>query len=231
MGASFICELINIYDISYIMKGNEIVSLFERFKQLVQKDVLPVYNGIGEDLFSIPYDYDGYDFIFESGKTDPRLYEEINTIITNHKFDIKEIRNYKELKINSDNDLFNEFYDEWLEYLKENKYVIHFDKDLSIREFSKSINELLKRIGSDVGIDEDFAVNKYRDELNRYTINNMPIEEEVHYDVLEANVVASELRKIGYELISFFNGFDNYDMAVIPTSKIERLKQIEDSIK
>ena len=37
--------------------------------------------------------------------------------------------------------------------------------------------------------------------------------------------------KIGYELITFFNGFDNYDQTVVPISTIESLKLIESEIK
>lgn len=44
-------------------------------------------------------------------------------------------------------------------------------------------------------------------------------------------MIARELRLIGYELISLFNGFDNYDKAVIPIIKIDDLKGIESIIK
>lgn len=50
------------------------------------------------------------------------------------------------------------------------------------------------------------------------------------YDVLEANIVAGELRKIGYELISFFNEYDNCNMAIIPIGKIGMMKEIENKL-
>lgn len=179
------------------------MSLLEKFKKIMQKDVVSIHISEKEDLFSIPYDYDGYDFLFEVGKTDPKLYEEINDIVTNGKFNIREIKNYEVLKMNSDNDLFFEFYDEWLAYLRENKYVIHLDNRLGIKEFAERINELLRQIGSDDQIDCEFVVNRYREELKCYSINDVDICEEINYDVLEANIIAQELRKIGYELINF----------------------------
>lgn len=57
------------------------------------------------------------------------------------------------------------------------------------------------------------------------------IEEDFNYDVLEANIVAQELRTIGYELINFFIGFDNNDKTIIKIDDIEKLKKIEKKIK
>lgn len=64
-----------------------------------------------------------------------------------------------------------------------------------------------------------------------YCLNGKEIHEEINYDILQSNVIARELRLIGYELISLFNGFDNYDKAVIPIIKIDDLKGIESIIK
>lgn len=36
----------------------------------------------------VAYDYDGYDIVFESGKTNVNLYDEFNKIVTNEQFDI-----------------------------------------------------------------------------------------------------------------------------------------------
>ena len=46
-----------------------------------------------------------------------------------------------------------------------------------------------------------------------------------NYDILEANIVASELRKIGYELICFFVGYDNNDITIIKITDIDRMKE------
>ena len=138
----------------------------------------------------IPYDYDGYDLVFESGITEPNLYERFNQIVTNGKYDITSMSEYKELSISSDLDKFYKFYDCWLNNLRDNKYVYHLDNSVGIEQFVNWINE-----------------------------------------ILEANIIADELRKIGYELITFFNGFDNYDQTVVPISTIESLKSIESEIK
>jgi hypothetical protein len=47
---------------------------------------------------------------------------------------------------------------------------------------------------------------------------------------LEANIVANELRKIGYELICFFIGFDNNDKTIIKMTDIDKMKEIESKI-
>ena len=44
-----------------------------------------------DDLFSIPCDYDGYDFVFKSNITNPSIYDEITKILTNDKISIKNI--------------------------------------------------------------------------------------------------------------------------------------------
>lgn len=64
-----------------------------------------------DDLFSIPCDYDGYDFIFKRNITNPSIYDEITKILTNDKISIKNMKEYKDLTINSDIDVFYEFYD------------------------------------------------------------------------------------------------------------------------
>ena len=48
-------------------------------------------------LFEIPCDYDGYDLVFEQGKTSPDIYYSINEIITNGKYEIKTDKIKKEL--------------------------------------------------------------------------------------------------------------------------------------
>ena len=35
-----------------------------------------------KDILSIPYDYSGYDLVFEEGTTDPAVYAEINALVT-----------------------------------------------------------------------------------------------------------------------------------------------------
>lgn len=188
-------------------------------------------NKIGNDIFSIPCDYDGYDLVFKSGTTDPKLYEEFNEIITNNQFDISQLNEYKQLKIDSDEELFATFYDCWVEELKKEKYLSHLDKHNGIENFSKEINQILNNIKSSKTIDVDSIVERYKDELKKYTLDGKKIDSYFNYDILEANIVADELRKIGYELIKLFNGYDNDDTAIIPLNKIEKLKLIESKIK
>lgn len=198
------------------------MGLFSKFKKESNKK---------PDISEIVYDYDGYDIAFESGKTDPKLYEQINNIVTNNNFDINNISEYKNLNINSDNDTFLTFYDSWLEELRNNNYVIYLDNSLNITDFTNKINLLLEKINSDKKIDVNLIVDKYKEELNKYSFMDNDIEDNFNYDVLEANIVAQELRKIGYELINFFIGYDNNDKTIIKIEDIEKLKEIETKIK
>ena len=183
------------------------------------------------DIFDIPYDYDGYDLVFESGITEPNLYERFNQIVTNGKYDITSMSEYKELSISSDLDKFYKFYDCWLNNLRDNKYVYHLDNSVGIEQFVNGINEILKKNGSNEKLDNKAIIQRYMNELKKYTFQGNEIESDFKYEILEANIIADELRKIGYELITFFNGFDNYDQTVVPISTIESLKSIESEIK
>lgn len=182
-----------------------------------------------DDLFSIPCDYDGYDFVFKSNITNPSIYDEITKILTNDKISIKNMEEYKNLTIHSDIDTFYEFYDKWMELLRDNKFVIHLDKSMDMNSFAKSINELLLNFGCSDNIDEKEIVEKYKNELKKYSLDNKEIVDNINYDILQANVMAVELRKLGYELICFFNGFDNDDKTIIPIDKISEFKKLEES--
>lgn len=195
------------------------MKIFNLFKK---KNMKPNIN-------TIPCNYDGYDFIFKSNITKPSIYDEVTKILTNDKISIKNMKEYKDLTINSDIDVFYEFYDKWMELLRENKFVIHLDKYMDMNSFAKSINEVLLNIGCSDKIDEQEIVKKYNNELKKYSLNNKEIVDEINYDILQANVMAIELRKLGYELICFFSGFDNDDKTIIPIDKISEFKIIEEN--
>ena len=193
--------------------------IFKRNKRIKSKKA---------DLFSIQCDYDGYDFIFRSKITDPSIYDEITKILTNDKISIKSMKEYKNLTINSDTDEFYEFYDKWMQLLRDNKFVVHLDKYMDMNTFAKSINEILSNIGCSDNIDEKEIVEKYNNELKKYSLDNKEIVDDINYDILQANVMAVELRKLGYELICFFSGFDNDDKTIIPINKINEFKRLEE---
>ena len=186
---------------------------------------------IKNDIFSIPCDYDGYDLVFLSGITNPKLFKEFNAIITNNKLDISQLNEYKKLQIDSDKELFMDFYSWWINELKKGKYISHLDKYNGIENFAKEINQILSNFDSSKTIDVDNIVKKYKEELMKYTLDGEPININFNYDILEANIVADELRKIGYELIKLFNGYDNDDTAIVPLNRVEELKLIERKIK
>ena len=63
--------------------------------------------------------------------------------------------------------------------------------------------------------------------LKKYSLDNKEIIDEINYDILQANVMAEELRRIGYELICFFNVVDNDDKTIIPIDKINDFKELK----
>lgn len=183
------------------------------------------------DIFDIPYDYDGYDIVFEEGKTDVKLYDEFNKIVTNERFDINILDEYKKLSKELNIDIFYEFYNSWMKNLKSKKIIFYLDNSISIDQFAKGINNILEAIGSDKQINEQVVVDRYKNELKNYSFQGNEIEENFKYDILEANIIADELRKIEYELINFFDGYSNNYKAIIKVKDIEKLKTIEEKIK
>lgn len=184
-----------------------------------------------KDLFDIACDYDGYDIVYEEETTDINLYKFFNEIITNSRYDITVLSEYRLLMENNTEDAFDEFYDAWVEALIDRGFLFHLDGEVSMEQFTKGINRILSDIGCEEQLDLTLLVRMYQEELQNYCLNGKEIHEEINYDILQSNVIARELRLIGYELISLFNGFDNYDKAVIPIIKIDDLKGIESIIK
>lgn len=199
------------------------MGFFDKFKKERQADK--------PDIFTIPYDYSGYDIEFESGRTDPRIYAEINSLITGGQSDLNEVEGYAALTTDSSSDEFFEFYDNWLEKLIEEDYVIHQDSQLNIIGLANGFNLLLEKIGSDRKLDVETVVNRYKGRLAGYSLNGEDLKDDFVYDLLEANIVADELRKIGYELIVLFVGVDNCDKTIIRIEDIERMQAIESRIR
>lgn len=183
-----------------------------------------------KDIFDIPYDYDGYDFMYKCGTMNPGLYREIHKIITNGKYDLTELAEYNQLSKDSDEGDFTIFYDNWIESLTGKGFMVHLDNQVDIDTFVKQINVILEQLDVVGRMNENAVIDRYNEELENYSMNGEPIRTGFIYNVLEANIVADELRKIGYELINFFNGCDNCDMTIVPVGKIEKMKEIENQI-
>ncbi|OUQ27072.1 hypothetical protein B5E77_07860 [Lachnoclostridium sp. An131] len=176
-------------------------------------------------LFEIPCDYDGYDLVFEQGKTSPDIYYSINEIITNGKYEIKTDK-IKHLTIDSSLDEFYVFYDEWLEELLKEGFVFRLDAETPIEEFAQAIIKMLKIHAFEAPLNENDMIEHYKHELREMGIN-----EAINYDVLMANTAAAELRRYKIELIDLFDGFSNCDFAIIPEHQIPALKKLEESVK
>lgn len=183
------------------------------------------------DLFSIPCEYDGYDMVFEEGTTDAKLYEAFNEVITDRRYDINTLPEYHMLLDRKDEEHFDTFYDCWIRELEKNDFVFLLDNSIGIDSFVKGINRILLSIGSGKQLNEEMVTSEYRHELMNYSLSGKEIISEINYDILEANTVAKELGKIGYELICLFNGFDNNIKAIISIDRIAELKEIEAKIR
>lgn len=183
------------------------------------------------DILSIPYDYSGYDLVFEEGTTDPAVYSEINALVTNNKMNMAGVEGFDSLSKDSSEDEFWEFYDAWIEALEQNGFVTELTMSDDIGTFAADINRILRSIGAAQLLNEDEIVNTYRTEVVKYSFQGAPVSADFKYDLLEANIVAAELRKTGYELIAFFNSMDNNVKAVIPADKISLMQELEAKIK
>ncbi len=183
------------------------------------------------ELFSILCEYDGYDLVFEEGTIDAKLYEAFNEIITDRRYDINTLPEYRVLLDRKDEEHFNTFYDCWIRELEKNGFAFLLDNTIGIDSFVKGINRILLSIGSGKQLNAVRVNSEYRREVINYSLSGKEITSEINYDILEANIVAKELRKIGYELICLFNGFDNNIKTIIRIDRITELKEIEAKIK
>ena len=183
------------------------------------------------DRFSISCEYDGYDLVFEEGTIDAKLYEAFNEIITDRRYDINTLPEYHVLLDRKDEEHFNTFYDCWIRELEKNGFAFLLDNTIGIDSFVKGINRILLSIGSGKQLNPERVNSEYRREVMNYSLSGKEITSEINYDILEANIVAKELREIGYELICLFNGFDNNIKTIIRIDRITELKEIEAKIK
>jgi hypothetical protein len=200
------------------------MGLFDKFSKDKNTQGLP-------DILSIPCDYNGYDLIFEEEMTNPVVYSDITALITNNNVDVNEIEGYDELERNTPEEEFYDFFDNWIEALDEKRFIAELFPNVGISTFVADINQVLGNIGSSQLLDVDETVNAYRAEVVKYSFKGKHVDADFAYDVLEANIVASRLRKIGYELIAIFNGVDNDAKAVIPLDKIPLMQELESRIK
>lgn len=143
------------------------MAFFDKFKKNNVSDKM--------NIFDIPYDYDGYDIVYENGETDLKLYDEFNKIVTNEKYDINTLNEYKKLSRESNMDTFYDFYNSWIENLISKKFVFYLDNNISINEFAKGINDILNAIDSYKQIDEKVVVEHYKIELKNIVFKEMKL--------------------------------------------------------
>lgn len=118
-----------------------IMGLFDRFSSDKKS---PIMN----DILSIPYDYSGYDLVFEEGTTDPSVYSEIIALITNNNMDMAGVEGFNALSKETAEDEFWEFYDAWIEVLEQKGFVTELTMSDDINTFVSDINRILGNIGA-----------------------------------------------------------------------------------
>lgn len=117
------------------------MGLFDRFSSDKKS---PIMN----DILSIPYDYSGYDLVFEEGTTDPSVYSEIIALITNNNMDMAGVEGFNALSKETAEDEFWEFYDAWIEVLEQKGFVTELTMSDDINTFVSDINRILGNIGA-----------------------------------------------------------------------------------
>lgn len=147
------------------------MGLFDRFSSDKKS---PIMN----DILSIPYDYSGFDLVFEEGTTDPSVYSEINALITNNNMDMAGVEGFNALSKETAEDEFWEFYDAWIEVLEQKGFVTELTMSDDINTFVSDINRILGNIGAPRLLNDDETVNAYRTEVVKYSFHGEPVGED-----------------------------------------------------
>lgn len=192
-------------------------------------DIFKKNTKIEKDLFDLPCDYDGYELVFNES-TNPMLYVQFNDVMTDNKLNINDMPEYQALSKDYNSESFDVFYDAWVKKLLSNNFVTLLDNNVNITDFVININKILIAKGENSQINVSEITERYTTLLKNYTINGNKITDIINYDILEANIVAEELRKLGYELICLFNGYDNNIKTFIKIQDIDSLKELEQKI-
>lgn len=195
--------------------------MFNIFKK---KDKRLSSNDTWQLLMEIPCDYNGYDIVFKTGKTDPIIYDKISKIISNNKYSLSELEFFKKMNINSSIDDFLGFYNTWIKDLQNKHFIAHLSSDTTIEIFANSIINILKNYN--VNIKKEEIITNYEKFLE-----SKKIDSKVNYGILLANIVEDLVRQYDLELINFFDGYSNEEFCVIPISKINEMERLEKLIK
>lgn len=152
--------LLGIIGIAVIAALLTVLAIIGNKKQSTQEsqqdeqDLSPLYN--------IVTDFDGYDMVFVQGKTNPEIYNNISLMLSNSKYNIKSLNQFNNLTIDSSTEEFYEFFDSWVEDLKNNKFLVHLDNDTTMQDFSNAIVKLVIQNGYQSDISADSLTKNIR---------------------------------------------------------------------
>ena len=205
------------------------MGILENMKEKIKKKKIEKENKEQENFNKLPHIACEYDAIDLSEKSkliaSKEIFEKINKLITNGKTQINgESISMLENGLTHDN--YYEFYDSWISYQLEEDGFLVDNSDTDIENFTINVNKMIKKCGYDIQLDVNKMVLNYMEELKA-----IGIEEKMDYDILIANVIAKELRTVGYELVPIFSGFDNNDFFVISKNNYDILFEIEKNMK
>ena len=150
------------------------------------------------ELYAINYSYDRVILSKNINENDSNLLKRISSLISKEKLDVGNREEYKKLA----DDIVN------------NHNGIELSLNDSIEEIANKVNLILDKLNSDEKLDIKKIVDKYNLELENKYINGFEVEKDFYYEVLETNIIADELKKLGYDLIGLSYNFEE-DVLII----------------
>ncbi len=173
-------------------------AIFFGRKNYYSKDDLEDLDNKSE-LYRINYSYNRLILSKHTSENDSSVLERISSVISPDKLNAENELEYKKLT----EDLVNNY----------NGIVVSVSD--SIEDIVNKVNIALEKLNSSVELDAKSIANKYNLELENKYINGFEIEKPCYYEVLETNIIADELKKLGYDLIGLSYNFENDVLIVV----------------
>ena len=151
------------------------------------------------ELYAINYSYDRVVLSKHISENNSNILKRISSDISSDKLNIESESEYKKLT----EELVN----------KNNGIVVSLED--SIENIVNKVNIALEKLNSSVKLDAKNIVDKYNLELENKYINGFEVEKDFYYEVLETNIIADELKKLGYDLIGLSYNFEEDVLIVV----------------
>ena len=169
--------------------------------------------------------FESFELVADGDKADPQLYKQITNIVASEQLNVNEIPIYSSLKTGFNQEDFDYFYEEWVDYLWDRNYLCYLDTSITLEEFTSDVNLVLKA-RSFPGIVFAKVEALYYEELKKRGVYS-----KINHDILFANTIATILKERKLELIGLFAGNKKEWFAVIRQESILELRKLEEEIK